>query len=425
MKIKINLIFLTPILAILITAPFFLNREKNVSLLLNGKEVAFTTKNITIKSFLSEIDFIVDPLDDISFELNSLLKKSNEIEINQVVRFSIHTENESIYLKSTSRMIGNILNEAKITYDSSTKILLNGKHSSVSDMIAYRPFYDLSVVNMSTSDSDDKEDVEFSFASYISDEIIHDFYSQNSHSNSSDISLFGLGPQLYNELTGEENTNIFHLTRVSEEVVLTQHPISFSTMYQPLSTIPLDTESTIQSGEYGLEAERSRIRYENGIEVSVVVEDTWLIKPPADRIIGYGTDITIQTLSTADGVIEYYRALEFYATSYSPSRSGVDPSISWYGQVYCGGNTHFGYVAVDLDYVPCGTQLYIPGYGFGIAMDTGNFDGAWIDLGYDDDNYVPWSKPVTVYFLTPVPPATSIPWVIPPGTTPFLPGFTY
>jgi len=49
-----------------------------------------------------------------------------------------------------------------------------------------------------------------------------------------------------------------------------------------------------------------------------------------------------------------------------------------------------------------------------VAMDNGNYTGAWIDLGYPDDNYVIWHQYVTVYYLTPIP--DFVPFTIPPGS---------
>jgi 3D (Asp-Asp-Asp) domain-containing protein len=116
-------------------------------------------------------------------------------------------------------------------------------------------------------------------------------------------------------------------------------------------------------------------------------------------------------MDSPDGQVEYYRALNFYASSYSPDYS----KPPYYGAVACGGKWKPGFVSVDLDFVPCGTRLYIPGYGFGIAMDTAYIYGAWIDLGYYQADYKNWHWNVTVYFLTPVPPETQMHWVIPPG----------
>lgn len=48
--------------------------------------------------------------------------------------------------------------------------------------------------------------------------------------------------------------------------------------------------------------------------------------------------------------------------------------------------------------------MYVPGYGVGIACDTGGaIVGKRIDLGYDDDNLKLWARWVDVYLLTPVP----------------------
>ncbi len=64
--------------------------------------------------------------------------------------------------------------------------------------------------------------------------------------------------------------------------------------------------------------------------------------------------------------------------------------------------------------MPFGTRMYVPGYGFAEAADTGSgVRGRFIDLGFDDFNYENWHMPVTVYFLTPAPPASAIRWIIP------------
>ena len=58
------------------------------------------------------------------------------------------------------------------------------------------------------------------------------------------------------------------------------------------------------------------------------------------------------------------------------------------------------------------SAVYVPGYGFAIIADVGALSSKpWIDLGYSDDDYEPWSQNVTMYFLTPIP--ESIPWTLP------------
>ena len=43
-----------------------------------------------------------------------------------------------------------------------------------------------------------------------------------------------------------------------------------------------------------------------------------------------------------------------------------------------------GTVAVDPSVIPYGTRLYIPGYGFGVAQDTG-VSGNHIDVFFDTE----------------------------------------
>ena len=194
------------------------------------------------------------------------------------------------------------------------------------------------------------------------------------------------------------------LVRVTEEVLVEQSPLPFETEYQPVSDLEIDGQTILQTGEYGLNAQRVRIRYEDGQEVSRQVESQWVARQPVPRILGYGTQVSMLT-TVVDGVtIQYWRALNMYATSYHPSEVG-DTTAS-------GLPLQKGVAAVDTSYVPFYTQMYVPGYGEVIAADIGGgVIGRWIDLGYSDDDYVPWHQWVTVYFLWP--PPDNIVWIIP------------
>jgi hypothetical protein len=56
--------------------------------------------------------------------------------------------------------------------------------------------------------------------------------------------------------------------------------------------------------------------------------------------------------------------------------------------------------------------VYVPGYGIATILDVGGgIPGRpWIDLGYSDSDYVSWHQWVTVYFLSPPPPESLIPY---------------
>lgn len=194
------------------------------------------------------------------------------------------------------------------------------------------------------------------------------------------------------------------LVRVSEQVLLEQSPLPFDKEYQPVSDLDLDSTSIIQTGEYGLSAERVRVRYEDGQEVSRQTDSQWISRQPQPRIIGYGTNIVMHTTTVDGTTIQYWRELKMYATSYHPSEVG-DTTAS-------GLPLKKGVAAVDRSVIPFYTEMYVPGYGQAVAADIGGgVIGRWIDLGYSDDDYVPWHSWVTVYLLWP--PPDNIVWIIP------------
>jgi len=218
------------------------------------------------------------------------------------------------------------------------------------------------------------------------------------------IPLLGLDYSVPAEKEPLPSDGQIKVVRVSESVLLAQKPIPFESDLQASADVPLDQTQIIQPGETGLSVQRIRIRYEDGNEISRVTENETLVRPPKMRILGYGTKVEIKT-AVVDGVeIEYWRAVQMYATSYSPCRSGVDRC---YPGTSSGKSLRKGMVAMRYSwYLAMGGQpLYIPGYGFATIEDVcGGCTGKpWIDLGYSDNDWQQWSSWVTVYFLTPVP----------------------
>jgi uncharacterized protein YabE (DUF348 family) len=209
-------------------------------------------------------------------------------------------------------------------------------------------------------------------------------------------------------------TGLITVVRVREEILADQHLIPYETTFQPLPDVEIDTVYQVQAGVPGVRRTLTRVRHENGVEVGRVTGAEALVSNPVPQVIGYGTRIVIRTLDTPDGPIEYWRAYTMWATSYAAKFTGRVPGTPSYGRTASGKILTKGLVAIDRGLIPFGTRMYVPGYGFAEAADTGGgVRGRFIDLGFDDFNYESWAKVVTVYFLTPVPPEGAIRWIIP------------
>ncbi len=205
-----------------------------------------------------------------------------------------------------------------------------------------------------------------------------------------------------NAALGEETA--IRVVRVSERFLIEQEPIPFEIRWQPDPDLEIDHERVMQEGARGVRERRIRVRYEDGHEIAREVDSQYVAVPPTDKIFGYGTKIVVRTLDTPSGPVEYWRKLRVLATSYSAGTAGTPKSSPWYGRTATGMQMRYGIVAVDPRVIRLHSQVYVPGYGIGLAGDTGGaIKGRRIDLGYDDDNLVLWYRWVDVYLLTPVP----------------------
>jgi len=189
-----------------------------------------------------------------------------------------------------------------------------------------------------------------------------------------------LETKLYNNLK-------IAVTRVSEDVVVEEQIAPFETVFVPDPNLPIDTQQVLATGAEGITRTRYRIRYENGEPVSRVLEDTWLAQEPADRRIAYGQKIEPRTETMSDGtVITYWRKIRMLATSYTAQSAGGNRTRT-------GDVVRQGVVAVDPRLIPLRSQVYVPGYGVGDALDTGGgIISRRIDLAYESSSFVSWRR---------------------------------
>lgn len=232
------------------------------------------------------------------------------------------------------------------------------------------------------------------------------------------VSLQGLDYSVPTESELMPSDGMLRVVRVREEVILEQKTIPFENEYAADPELELDQRNVLESGQYGLQVNRLRVRYEDGKEIIPAhaginrqSDAEWVAAEPKKQVVGYGTRVVIRTTDTPDGPIEYWRAVRMYATSYSPCRSG---GTRCYPGTASGLPVQKGVAAVLVRHflIMRGQRVYVPGYGSAVIGDTGGgIPGRlWIDLAYSDDDYQSWHSWTTVYFLTPVP--AVIPYIL-------------
>ena len=210
------------------------------------------------------------------------------------------------------------------------------------------------------------------------------------------IPLLGLDTAVPSENDALPLDGQIRIVRVTESTSTAYKSIPYETQLIVTTELEPPLQDILDPGEIGLSLNRTRVRYEDGAEVGRVVESESVIRLPRARVVRSS----------------YWRAIQMYATSYSPCRSGSD---TCYSGTSSGLPVARGVVAMKYDWYLAlgGTRVYVPGYGTAVIADVGGGfpDGrAWIDLGFSDSDYEEWSGWVTVYFLAPAP--LEIPWFL-------------
>jgi 3D (Asp-Asp-Asp) domain-containing protein len=101
-----------------------------------------------------------------------------------------------------------------------------------------------------------------------------------------------------------------------------------------------------------------------------------------------------------EGPRRWREILTMESSAYEPGPTSCGPYAS--GNTSCGYKAGYGVVAVDPAVIPYHTRLFIPGYGYAIAGDTGGaIKGNKIDLGFMtlDECYSWGRRDVQVYVL--------------------------
>lgn len=160
--------------------------------------------------------------------------------------------------------------------------------------------------------------------------------------------------------------------------VVTEYDTSYMTLEYKEEVVKDDTVYNdtkpvlLQEGKDGTKQVTQRLIYKNGVCVSKEVVDQLVITPATPEIKKVGTKIHYQTSLSGEfriykdppvaGKNGWVEMTMDYITAYTAdtqTSTGVKPRL--------------GTIAVNTYYIPYGTEIYVKGYGYGKAQDTGAF----------------------------------------------------
>ena len=217
------------------------------------------------------------------------------------------------------------------------------------------------------------------------------------------------------------------VTRVSIETQTRTQPIPAGVRYQPTTKLKPGAKQTTQYARAGAKEITEKVWSKDGKETLRKTVSEKVTRAPQPQIVSLGVIARLMP-SAIQPHKRYARALSYRGGSprdraaQGAANGGKAPVLrvvktlkmlttGYNGAEFGGGGSRtatgirvgYGAIAVDPRVIPLGSKLYVEGYGYGFACDTGGaIKGNHIDLAFDSvraANNHGKKRGVTVYIL--------------------------
>ncbi|WP_251554302.1 G5 and 3D domain-containing protein [Neobacillus muris] len=344
---------------------FYEDSKKTVAVTLNDEEMVIKTHADTIKELLEEeLDVSLQSKDYVYPKAASKVKDDLQVVWMQAKQVTIVKDNEKKTIWTTAGTVAEALKEQKITLSDHDKVSPKPQTALQPKMaINVKKAYHLTLIDGG------KEQEVWSPSTTVADFLTQQGIKLNQ--------LDRVEPPLTESITKNGVVNVIRVEKVTDVV---EEPVEFAVITKKDESLEKGTQKTVTPGKTGRISRQYEVTLENGQEVERKLMSEQMVAAKQDRVVAVGTkDLASQvSRGTAPTGTELYVS----ATAYTANCNGCS------GRTATGlnlrANPNMKVIAVDPSVIPLGSKVFVEGYGYAVAADTG---GAI--KGYKIDVFVP------------------------------------
>jgi uncharacterized protein YabE (DUF348 family) len=339
----------------------FEGSKHTVAMTLDGKKMVLNTHADTIKDLLDELDVPLASKDYLYPRASTKVRDDLHVVWKQANMVHIVKDNEKKTIWTTADTVAGLLKEQKIVLKEHDQISPNPQTAIENKMNVK-----LNIALHLTYVDGGKAQKVWSTSTTVADFLTQQGIKLNE--------LDRVEPSLTDKITENGVVNVIRVEKVTDVV---EEPVQFAVVTKKDNKLQKGQEKVIAPGKHGRVSKQYEVVLENGKEVSRKLINEQNILQKQDKIVAVGTkDLALQVSRG-----ETPNGKEFYvtATAYTAYCNGCS------GRTATGlnlrANPNMKVIAVDPSIIPLGSKVYVEGYGYAVAADTGGaIKGYIVDL---------------------------------------------